>query len=181
MTTKSHLRSLALQDRQLLSEEEFQKRNNSLIEQLQKLVVENNLKIIHTFLPISKNREPDMASLFESWWKKGRKIMVSKTDFKSKQMTHYWLNPETELETNSWGIPEPVKAEPADFNDADLVIVPLLVGDKHGNRIGYGGGYYDKLLKGFRGRSAGLSLLPLVDRFETNSWDVPLDVILFPE
>ena len=95
-------------------------------------------------------------------------------------MTHYWLTKNIKLETNSWGIPEPVDAESASFQEADLVIVPLLVGDKQGNRIGYGGGYYDKLLKGFRGQSVGLSLSPIVDQLETNSWDVPLDVILFP-
>ena len=107
--------------------------------------------------------------------------MVSKTDFKTKYMTHYWLNQETQLETNSLGIPEPMNAEPADFKDAELILVPLLVGDKHGNRIGYGGGYYDQLLKDYKGHSLGLSLLPIVEEIDANPWDVPLDDILFPQ
>lgn len=180
MTTKSQLRTRALQDRKALSEQAFGKKNQSLALKLQHLVTENEFKTIHTFLPISKNQEPDMTSLFDRWWKDGRKIMVSKTDFKSKKMTHYWLTPETTLEINPSGIPEPLDAELANFQGADMVIVPLLIGDKQGNRIGYGGGYYDKLLKEFRGKSVGLSLFPLVASLETDSWDVPLDVILFP-
>jgi len=106
--------------------------------------------------------------------------MVPKTDLQSKQMTHSWHTHDTKLEINSWGIPEPVDAQSADFNDADLVIVPLLVGDKFGNRIGYGGGYYDNLLKGFRGHTVGLSLFTLVDSLAVDPWDVPLEVILVP-
>ena len=84
----------------------------------------------------------------------------------------------TELVTNSWGIPEPVGAEAADFEEVELLIVPLLVGDKQGNRIGYGGGYYDKLLKAFRGHSVGVSLFAKVDRLDLDPWDIPIDVIL---
>ena len=175
---KVFLRTKALQDRKSLSKEEFKKRNHSLLIQISQFVNKENLETIHTFLPIAKNREPDMTPLFEGWWQENRKIMVSKTDFKTKQMTHFWLTESTELETNTWGIPEPVDAESADFNDADLVIVPLLIGDKEGNRIGYGGGYYDKLLREFRGQSVGISLSPKVDHLDADPWDVPLHVIL---
>ncbi|MCP4457138.1 MAG: 5-formyltetrahydrofolate cyclo-ligase [Cytophagales bacterium] len=181
MSSKSQLRTQALVDRKALSSAVFEKKNKSLVQQLQAFVLKEDFKIIHTFLPIAKNHEPDMTSLFKGWWKEGRRIMVSKIDLKTKQMTHYWFRQETKLETNSWDIPEPANAKSADFNEVDLVIVPLLLGDMQGNRIGYGGGYYDQLLGGFNGQTVGLSLLPLMDQIETEEWDVPLDVILFPE
>lgn len=121
-----------------------------------------------------------MTSLFEGWWENKRRIMISKTDFQTKKMTHYWYTSETNIEINSWGIPEPIDAKLADFQNAELVIVPMLIGDKKGNRIGYGGGYYDSLLRGFEGHTVGLSLFPLVDRLTTDQWDVPLNVILIP-
>ena len=176
--SKDAIRKQALEARKSLSDAEFRKRNNLLVEQIQVLVVKEDVKTIHTFLPIVKNREPDMTSLFKEWWDSGRRIMVSKTDFKLKKMSHYWMTQSTELVTNSWGIPEPVGAEAADFEEVELLIVPLLVGDKQGNRIGYGGGYYDKLLKAFRGHSVGVSLFAKVDRLDLDPWDIPIDVIL---
>ena len=178
--SKTILRKQALLDRQTLPEEEYQKRNASLVNQLKAFVVKSDFKTIHTFLPIVKNREPDVTYLFGDWWNDGRRIMVSKTDFKSKEMHHYWLTSTTQLKTNSWGIPEPINAESANYHEADLIVVPMLLGNKQGDRVGYGGGYYDKLLEKFKGQSVGLSLLPLVDKLETESWDKPLDQIIFP-
>jgi len=177
---KALLRKVALDQRRLLPISEYRKRNSILCENIHRLIRENNFKIIHTFLPITKNSEPDVTSLFKEWWNEGRKIMVSKTDIKTKTMSHFWFEKTTQVKTNSWGIPEPLDAEPANFQATDLVIVPLLIGDKQGNRIGYGGGYYDKLLHGFRGQTVGLSLSPLVDQLETDPWDIPLNTILFP-
>ena len=178
MIDKPQLRKKALAERKLLTEEEFQKKNNSLIDQLQAFISKQDFQTIHIFLPIANNREPDMTSLFKQWWNEGRKIMVGKTDFKLKEMSHYWLTKSTMLEVNSWGIPEPVDARLANIQEVVLLVVPLLVVDKKGNRIGYGGGYYDKLLKQFRGQSLGLSLFPKVDHLEADPWDVPLDDIL---
>ncbi len=178
-STKATLRKQALQDRKAFTDPEFEERNNSLIEQLSTFVTKENIQTIHTFLPIIENREPNITSLFEDWWSQGRKIMVSKTHMKSKKMSHWWLTHETKIESNSWGIPEPTNAQEANFNEVNLLVVPMLVGDKHGNRIGYGGGYYDKLLVDFRGQSVGLSILPLVAELETDLWDIPLNSILF--
>ena len=95
-------------------------------------------------------------------------------------MTHFWLRPETQLETNSWGIPEPVNAESTDFYQAELVIVPMIVGDKRGNRIGYGGGYYDRLVKKYNGQTVGLSLYDLQTLLPSDPWDVHLEKIFSP-
>lgn len=179
-SSKSLLRKRVLQERKRLSHAEYEKRNNLLMKQIQELIIRNEFKTIHTFLPIVKNREPDITSLFESWWKAGRQILVSKTDFQSKQMTHYWLTSQTTIRTSLWGIPEPIDARLADIKKAELIIVPLLIGDIQGNRIGYGGGYYDRLLKDFHGYSTGLSLLPQIDQIKTEDQDIPLDLILTP-
>ena len=49
------------------------------------------------------------------------------------------------------GIPEPpVSEQQMNINDADIVIIPGAGFDASGNRIGYGGGYYDRLLSGLQ-------------------------------
>ena len=178
MITKSLLRKMALHYRQLLSEEEYQRRNDSLNKQLLAYIHERDAKAVHVYLPISKNREPDFTSLFPLLWQEGRRIMTSKTDVKSKTQTHFWLEADTQIVRSRWGIPEPEHAPLANIEDADLILVPLLLADKKGHRIGYGGGYYDRLLKDVQAHTIGVSLGSLVDRIDVDAWDVPLNEVL---
>jgi 5-formyltetrahydrofolate cyclo-ligase len=62
-------------------------------------------------------------------------------------LKHYELRPDTPLPENRWGIPEPA-ATGADVSPAafSAVLVPLLAVDRAGHRVGYGGGFYDRLL-----------------------------------
>jgi 5-formyltetrahydrofolate cyclo-ligase len=55
-----------------------------------------------------------------------------------------------ELATGAFGIPEPQKEffRPVRWIDIEVVIVPALAYDLNGFRLGYGGGYYDRLLSG---------------------------------
>lgn len=97
-------------------------------------------------------------------------------------------HPEVEYELNRFGIPEP-KASPRQTLKAlelDLLLLPLVAFDSKGNRLGMGGGYYDRTLahlnrqKGWRRpRIIGLAHeLQRVDGLKNNAWDVPLDGII---
>jgi 5-formyltetrahydrofolate cyclo-ligase len=56
-----------------------------------------------------------------------------------------------------------------------LVLVPGLAFDRHGWRLGYGGGYFDRFLKNFRGISAGIVLgALLLDEIPHTALDVPM-------
>jgi 5-formyltetrahydrofolate cyclo-ligase len=81
--------------------------------------------------------------------------------------------------TNRFGIDEPLGGTIVDSTDIDAWIVPLLGADRAGNRLGYGAGFYDRILKGSTGRKAGL--IPdscWVDSLPTIPTDVPLDVLI---
>jgi len=92
------------------------------------------------------------------------------------------------LSKNKFGIPEPVtRTEDLIAADIlDLVIVPLVAFDSNCNRLGMGGGYYDRALA-FRQTSSetcsplliGLAYeLQKVNALEINSWDIPMDGII---
>jgi 5-formyltetrahydrofolate cyclo-ligase len=179
MKTKAQLREWALNNRMALSETAYRRLNDSLCSQLIAYIESENIRCVHFFLPILKNREPDFRSLFPRLWSDGRSILVSKTHFKSKALTHYFLHPDTELQENSWGIPEPVNGQETSIEKAELIVVPLLLADGSGHRLGYGGGFYDKLLKDFHGKNVGVSLLPVIDKLPIHSWDVPLQKIFY--
>jgi len=69
-------------------------------------------------------------------------------------MAFYKWQPGDPLQPNSFGIPEPLaEAEPVPAQDINFFMVPLLACDRSGARLGYGGGFYDRLLnqsEGFR-------------------------------
>jgi 5-formyltetrahydrofolate cyclo-ligase len=177
--SKSLLRKTILQYRRLLDQSVYEQRNNLLLKNLQRVIEEEDAKTIHTFLPMKRNNEVNVEPLFAGWWKGGRKIAVSKTDFRTREMNHFILEKKTKLIENSMGIPEPIDGDQVDFTKADLILIPLLVCDRHRNRIGYGGGFYDQLLLETNATKVGLSLSPPLDSIlQKEEWDVPLDYII---
>jgi len=73
------------------------------------------------------------------------------------------------------------KTEPCDKNSIDLVIVPALCCDKNNYRLGYGGGFYDRFLKDYKGKTA--VCLPkelIVETVYPEAHDVKIDLIIKP-
>lgn len=93
-----------------------------------------------------------------------------------------------ELKTNHFGIPEPVvkTAELIRAHRLDLVLLPLVAFDAHGNRLGRGGGFYDRSLEFLRHRRywkkphlIGLAYeFQRLERVPTDDWDVLLDGVV---
>jgi 5-formyltetrahydrofolate cyclo-ligase len=66
----------------------------------------------------------------------------------------FWCTPDALVAVPPFGIREPTEdARPVDLTELDLIVVPGLVFDEGGGRIGYGKGYYDRLLAGARAAS----------------------------
>lgn len=182
MITKQVLRKSLLCYRQLMPTPVYEHRNLRMVKLLESFISQRTISSIHTFLSIKKNKEPDTAPLFSPLWRSGVKIVVPKTIFSSRKMAHFYLKSNTKLKTNNWGIPEPINAKEANVSDVDIVLVPLLLADKCGNRIGYGGGYYDRFLKESSALKVGLNLAEPVDQIlQKEEWDTPLDVLITPQ
>lgn len=182
MITKSFIRKSVLHYRRLISIDSYLQRNRLLCDRVKSLVSKCEPVAIHSFLAIEKNREPNLQSLFSEFWSQDINIMVSKTDFGTKEMSHYYLHGDVRLSENHLGIPEPTgDLEEARLNDVDLMFIPLLLADKKGHRIGYGGGFYDRLLEETNFVKVGLSLSPPVDEIQQKEdWDIPLDYLITP-
>lgn len=180
-TSKQQLRNILLEYRRKLDVASYKERNEQLCHNVLTFIEQGNFKAIHTFLPIERNKEPDMQVLFTELRNSGRTLVTSVTNFKEKSQKHFYLKAETPLVNNHMGIPEPVDAEEADAKELDLILIPLLAADKRGNRIGYGGGYYDRLLKETNATKVGLSLAPPMDEIvQAEEWDVALDKVITP-
>ncbi len=90
---------------------------------------------------------------------------------------------EAELVPGIWGIeePDPFRAPPVALADVDFALVPALSCDAAGNRLGYGAGYFDRLLSGAGPRTLLVVALPdgLVEgRVPHEPHDVPIDALV---
>jgi 5-formyltetrahydrofolate cyclo-ligase len=87
------------------------------------------------------------------------------------------------MDSGVWGIAEP-KADKAAL-EPDILIVPLLAFDRRGWRLGYGGGFYDRTLKGLRARKTTVAVGLAHDEQEVDAvphldYDQRLDWVLTP-
>ena len=100
----------------------------------------------HVFLPIEEQKEVNTEYVLHLLSGKDKEIVVSKSDFDTRGMTHFLLTDNTKIKKNEYNIPEPVNGLPVPSATIDVVFVPLLAFDLLGNRVGYGKGFYDKFL-----------------------------------
>ncbi len=94
----------------------------------------------------------------------GKRVVLPVTDGERGEILPYSITDTSQLKAGSYGIMEPnlrftedgtVKAVSKD--EIDIVMVPGIVFDMFGDRIGYGGGYYDKFLQDFKGIKVGVT------------------------
>lgn len=100
----------------------------------------------HIFLPITEHKEVNTEFILHLLSGKDKEIVVSKSDFETRNMTHFLLTDNTKIKKNQYNIPEPVDGLEVPASKIDVVFVPLLAFDKTGHRAGYGKGFYDKFL-----------------------------------
>ena len=181
---KKILRKSILQKRKLLSPEELAERNarvaNNVLAVLNRL---KNIQALHVFLPIAKNNEVDTWQIIPKLKALELEVVISSTDFKKKTMEHFYLDPGLEFSPDNFGIPTPKGGRQAQLAEVDGILVPLLAADKKGGRIGYGKGYYDRLMKemGSAVVKIGLNLSPCFDCFKfLEPHDEALDYCVTP-
>lgn len=143
---------------------------------------------LHVFLPLAAKHEPDTWAIIRHIWAEQLPVRLAAPVVQPDgiSLKHYELTAATPLVSNRWGIPEPARAPAAVAPAAlDAVLVPLLACDAQGQRVGYGGGFYDRFLAQCRPGTAfvGLNILdeppgpPLADALPT---DVALTALVTP-
>jgi 5-formyltetrahydrofolate cyclo-ligase len=83
----------------------------------------------------------------------GKKLALPKVNTDTKQLELYWVNDlDHQLAAGAWGIREPIitRCEQLDqLHEIDFALLPGVAFTRQGARLGYGGGFYDKLLARF--------------------------------
>ena len=125
----------------------------------------------------SVNAEIDTLDIIKNALTSGKQVYLPTVS--GKIMEFYRIHDLDNLVIGKFaGIPEPHKTEKYTGTSA-LCITPALCHDRHGYRIGYGGGYYDRFLQDFGGTSIGLCRQEyLFDTIEHEQFDTPVDIIV---
>ncbi|UJH90306.1 5-formyltetrahydrofolate cyclo-ligase [Antarcticibacterium sp. 1MA-6-2] len=142
-----------------------------------------NYSFYHLFLSISEKKEIDTEPLLHILQGKDKNIVLSKSNFTTRELTNYLLTDSTVIKKNEWNIPEPVDGIEIPASKIDLIFVPLMAFDLAGHRVGYGKGFYDIFLSSCRNDviKIGLSLFEAEEEIPglLNS-DIPMNYCITP-
>ena len=181
--TKVELRAAYKVLRKQLSKNQVEDLSLKIANQLLTLPIWNH-SFYHIFLSITKQNEVNTDYILNILSGKDKHIVISKSNFSTREMTHYLLTDSTIIKNNTLHIPEPTDGIAIESNKIDVVFIPLLAFDQTGHRVGYGKGFYDLFLKNCKPETLkiGLSFFSaekeISDVFES---DVKLDYCVTPK
>lgn len=174
---KAHLRKQSRAIRAQLPMAARQQRSLAISERLFESEVFQNARSVAAFVAIRS--EVHTRSIIDTAYSLGKKVALPRVCFDTDRLYLHWVNPDDELPVNRWDIPEP-SAESLAAKDIDLILVPGLAADERGHRIGYGRGFYDRLLSDHPGASTcflGYDF-QLVAEVPNEATDLPVDWII---
>jgi 5-formyltetrahydrofolate cyclo-ligase len=177
---KITLRRKLLSQRRSLSPEQWRSQSDRMGQILKRDPSFRSAQVVLAYF--STRQELDLSSL----WLENSQIVPQKTFgfpvCEGDRLLWYAWEPRDALVTGAFGIQEPDRSsrriEP---HEVDLMLVPCVGCDRSGYRLGYGGGFYDRLLADPAWRSVptiGIVFdFAIVERLPTEAWDIPLQRI----
>lgn len=147
---KSHIRKEVLRKRDSIDILLRRTKDRLIKERLFSLPEFEGAEVIFYFA--SFRSEVSTLQQIEDALRLGKRILLPVVDKRLSRLRLFEIKDIAELSPGSMGIPEPSVPQDREreINDAGLVIMPGAAFDAKGNRIGYGAGFYDKLLAGLK-------------------------------
>lgn len=142
---KNRLRKLFRAFRMNQPEAAYRKRSADIARELEAYVSARDPVQILAFWPDATRREPDFSPVLDAWRAKGTSVLLPRVSGARTMTFHPYLGTES-LQRGAFGLMEPITPRALIRRDA-VVLVPALGADLAGNRLGYGGGFYDLFLK----------------------------------
>jgi len=148
---------------------------NNIIKILKKEKINN--QIIGGYYPY--NYEVNAIKILEKFEKLNYVVTLPKIK-KNSQMDFFYWSTKDPLSINKYGIPEPTSNK---INYPNILLVPLVAFDKHLNRVGYGGGFYDRYIKKLKKKKKIITIglaysFQKVKKIPINKYDIKLDFIV---
>ena len=181
---KKSLRDVLLKKRDSIKPEEKKAKEAAIKKRLLALVDFKKAKSILFYA--SFRSEVNTISCIQYALKQKKKIALPLVDEKKRKLRLYKIKDVSELVAGYMGIPEPgiTRGREVDIKDIDAVLVPGAGFDAKGNRLGYGFGYYDKLLSKSKRHITAIALAfeeQIVQKVPNEKHDIKIDKIITDE
>ncbi|WP_058485042.1 5-formyltetrahydrofolate cyclo-ligase [Defluviitalea phaphyphila] len=181
MTEKQRLRKLFLERRNKMLKEEVQEKSKKIYNNVISSSVYKKAKSI--FIYVSMGNEVDTKDIINKALKDGKIVAVPKVYSKRKEMIFSKITSLDELELGHFNVLEPKNESinPLTSDEYTIIIVPGIVFDKNNNRIGYGGGYYDRYLSSVKTSLKIIGVcydFQIIDKIPVDYYDISLDSII---
>ncbi|QRG70425.1 5-formyltetrahydrofolate cyclo-ligase [Brevibacillus choshinensis] len=178
---KQQLRSRIIEERKALPDalrREYSARACRHAAEHERLAGARAIMAFHPF-----GAELDILPFIEKAKARGQEIWLPLTLTAERRLIPYRYEGKHMLKQGVYGIwePDPALAEEADLTKLDAVLVPGVAFDRHGGRMGYGGGFYDRFLAGLQPRPllVGIAFsMQLVDQVPREMHDIGLDGVV---
>tara|TARA_B100000902_G_scaffold341401_1_gene344794 strand:- start:194 stop:736 length:543 start_codon:yes stop_codon:yes gene_type:complete len=149
--------------------------SNKILKFLEKKNIKN--KIIGAYYPY--NYEIDTLEILKKLEKNNYLISLPKINKNNKMNFYHWSFKDP-LSINVYGIPEPTSKNKV---NPEILLIPLVAYDKELNRLGYGGGFYDRYLSSVQHNRKIIKIglgysFQKINKLPTNKYDKKLDYIM---
>ncbi len=173
---KKTLRKQVLAARDRLSPEERAAKSRAIGEKLFALPEFISARVVMFFA--SFRSEVDTVPMIRRALKSGKRVILPKVKGRALELFEI-IDYESDVVPGAWGIPEPAGSRPVDLAQIDFIVTPGAAFDEQGNRLGYGAGYYDKILSSFKGTSTALAFeAQIVKQVPVDAHDIPVRKIV---
>lgn len=182
-TLRNQLRQQIRKTRANLTALQQQQAEDSITQQALALIEAQNAQ--HIALYVSFDGEISTEKLIKTLWAQDKHVYLPVLHpFNPNHLLFLRYLPDTPMLKNKFGIWEPKLnvQNVLPLDELDILFTPLVAFDKQGNRLGMGGGFYDRTLQNWQNSSfipVGLAhQCQQVEQLPTEAWDVPLHRIL---
>ena len=174
---KKELRAYIRGKKRAMTEEQISQKSIALGKLFAESEYYKNAKTIYGYLPY--NQEVRTVPMLEQALRDGKQVAVPKCY--GDEMRFIYLDDLTQVEKGYAGIPEPIADGPVADDETALVLMPGLAFTEDGQRIGYGGGFYDRFLSREPNHpTAALCFdFQMVEEIPTEEFDIPVDLVLW--
>lgn len=178
---KRQIRTEILERRNMLTAEEREKAEVTILKSLSTLSEFENANTIASF--VSFRNEIEMQTINQSILSSGKKLVLPLIDMTLKTMHFHQVDNLESLVKNSYGIlePNPEEHPQVPFEDIELVLTPGVAFDLFGYRLGYGGGFYDRFFTSLKKAIPSIGIAfecQVVSKLPTDAYDQKIQKLL---
>lgn len=176
---KKRLRRFVQQRLQLLDDEAYCTGSRAMARILTRLDVWKKSEVVATTM--ARGREVDTRPIIEQAWNEGKTVVIPRVIEETKRLEFRRISSFSQTCPGYYGIqePDPRQTGRVFVQAIELLIVPGLAFDCYGYRLGYGGGFYDRLLEASYFQTVSLAFdIQLLPRLPVEPFDRPVDLVI---